>query len=143
MKQGKLDGSHRLTDSLLTSRHPYYTGTLRPDLLGVSAMCYLSQNWVGEADSLGSLFLSLPPVEDLRRDARNCYNMVWSLEFGEMDADTLVHLAERAVRSCAKAGDGMLLKGVSRLSCVSAPVLPRFHSYGRVDRHAASAAVEQ
>lgn len=111
MKQGKLDGSHRLTDSLLTSHHPYYAGALRPDLLGVSALCYLSQNLVEQADSLGALFLSLPPVEDPRRDARNCYNMVWSLEFGEMDADTLVHLAERAVRSCAKAGEGMLLKG--------------------------------
>lgn len=111
MKQGKLDGSHRLTDSLLASAHPYYTGTLRPDLLGISAMCYLSQNRVGKADSLGLLFLSLPSVEDPRRDARNCYNMVWSLEFGEMDADTLVHLAGRAVQSCRKAGDSMLLKG--------------------------------
>ena len=111
IKQGKLDGSQSLTDSLLASRHPYYTGPLRPDLLGVSALCYLSQNRVEEVDSLGALFLSLSPVEDPRRDARNCYYMAWSLEFGEMDADTLVHLAERAVRSCVKAGEGMLLKG--------------------------------
>ena len=44
MYQDKADGSEFLTDSLLNSRHPYYTQVLRPELLAHSCKFYLAQN---------------------------------------------------------------------------------------------------
>ena len=60
MYQDKADGSEFLTDSLLNSRHPYYTQVLRPELLAHSCKFYLAQNRMKQVDSIGHLFLSLP-----------------------------------------------------------------------------------
>lgn len=111
MRQDKQENSHWLTDSLLNSSHLYYAQTMRPELLVASADFYLSQSLIERADSLGRLFLSLPPTDDARRDARNCYRMAWALEFGNIDTDTLLHLAERAVEYCRKADGKVDRKG--------------------------------
>ncbi|WP_106831284.1 helix-turn-helix transcriptional regulator [Parabacteroides pacaensis] len=93
----------RLTDSLLNSSHPYYTGTMRPELLATSAKLYQVQNRIAEMDSLGRLFLSLPPSDDPRRNARTWYNMAWALEYGNMESETFVRMMEYAMACCREA----------------------------------------
>ena len=103
MYQDKADGSEFLTDSLLNSRHPYYTQVLRPELLAHSCKFYLAQNRMKQVDSIGHLFLSLPPTDDPRRDARTWHIMAYSLEFCSIDTKTPMQLMEHAVESCRKA----------------------------------------
>ena len=103
MYQDKADGSEFLTDSLLNSRHPYYTQVLRPELLAHSCKFYLAQNRMKQVDSIGHLFLSLPPTDDPRRDARTWHVMAYSLEFCSIDTKTPMQLMEHAVASCRKA----------------------------------------
>ena len=81
--QDKADG--RLADSLLNSSHPYYATTMRPELLAASARFCQAQHRIAEMDSLGRIFLSLPPSGDPRRNAHTWYNMGWALENGDMD----------------------------------------------------------
>lgn len=92
-----------LTDSLLNSPHPYYTGTMRPELLATSAKLYQAQNRIAEMDSLGSIFLSLTPSDDPKRNARTWYNMAWALEYGDMDSEVFVRMMEYAIECCRKA----------------------------------------
>lgn len=103
MYQDKADGSEFLTDSLLNSRHPYYTQVLRPELLAHSCKFYLAQNRMKQVDSIGHLFLSLPPTDDPRRDARTWHVMAYSLEFCSIDTKVPMQLMEHAVASCRKA----------------------------------------
>ena len=103
MYQDKADGSEFLTDSLLNSRHPYYTQVLRPELLAHSCEFYLAQNRMKQVDSIGHLFLSLPPTDDPRRDARTWHVMAYSLEFCSIDTKAPMQLMEHAVASCRKA----------------------------------------
>lgn len=103
MLQDKADGSEFLTDSLLNSRHPYYTQVLRPELLAHSCKFYLAQNRMKQVDSIGHLFLSLPPTDDPRRDARTWHVMAYSLEFCSIDTKAPMQLMEHAVASCRKA----------------------------------------
>ena len=103
MYQDKADGSEFLTDSLLNSRHPYYTQVLRPELLAYSCKFYLAQNRMEQVDSIGQLFLSLPPTDDPRRDARTWHVMAYSLEFCSIDTKAPMQLMEHAVASCRKA----------------------------------------
>ena len=103
MYQDKVDGSEFLTDSLLNSRHPYYTQVLRPELLAHSCKFYLAQNRMKQVDSIGHLFLSLPPTDDPRRDARTWHVMAYSLEFCSIDTKAPMQLMEHAVASCRKA----------------------------------------
>ena len=103
MYQDKVDGSEFLTDSLLNSRHPYYTQVLRPELLAHSCKFYLAQNRMKQVDSIGHLFLSLPPTDDPRRDARTWHIMAYSLEFCSIDTKAPMQLMEHAVASCRKA----------------------------------------
>ncbi len=103
MYQDKADGSEFLTDSLLNSRHPYYTRVLRPELLAHSCKFYLAQNRMKQVDSIGHLFLSLPPTDDPRRDARTWHVMAYSLEFCSIDTKAPMQLMEHAVASCRKA----------------------------------------
>lgn len=103
MYQDKADGSEFLTDSLLNSRHPYYTQVLRPELLAHSCKFYLAQNRMKQVDSIGYLFLSLPPTDDPRRDARTWHVMAYSLEFCSIDTKAPMQLMEHAVASCRKA----------------------------------------
>lgn len=103
MYQDKADGSEFLTDSLLNSRHPYYTQELRPELLAHSCKFYLAQNRMKQVDSIGHLFLSLPPTDDPRRDARTWHVMAYSLEFCSIDTKAPMQLMEHAVASCRKA----------------------------------------
>ena len=103
MYQDKADGSEFLTDSLLNSRHPYYTQVLRPELLAHSCKFYLAQNRMKQVDSIGHLFLSLPPTDDPRRDARTWHIMAYSLEFCSIDTKAPMQLMEHAVASCRKA----------------------------------------
>lgn len=103
MYQDKVDGSEFLTDSLLNSSHPYYTRVLRPELLAHSCKFYLAQNRMKQVDSIGQLFLSLPPTDDARRDARTWHVMAYSLEFCSIDTETPMLLMEHAVESCRKA----------------------------------------
>lgn len=103
MYQDKADGSEFLTDSLLNSRHPYYTQVLRPELLAHSCKFYLAQNRMKQVDSIGHLFLSLPPTDDPRRDARTWHVMAYSLEFCSIDTKAPMQLMEHAVASCRKA----------------------------------------
>lgn len=103
MYQDKADGSEFLTDSLLNSRHPYYTQVLRPELLAHSCKFYLAQNRMKQVDSSGHLFLSLPPTDDPRRDARTWHVMAYSLEFCSIDTKVPMQLMEHAVASCRKA----------------------------------------
>ena len=103
MYQDKVDGSEFLTDSLLNSSHPYYTQVLRPELLAHSCKFYLAQNRMKQVDSIGHLFLSLPPTDDPRRDARTWHIMAYSLEFCSIDTKTPMQLMEHAVESCRKA----------------------------------------
>ena len=105
MYQDKADGSEFLTDSLLNSRHPYYTQVLRPELLAHSCKFYLAQNRMKQVDSIGHLFLSLPPTDDPRRDARTWHVMAYSLEFCSIDTKVPMQLMEHAVASCRKAED--------------------------------------
>jgi hypothetical protein len=103
MYQDKADGSEFLTDSQLNSRHPYYTQVLRPELLAHSCKFYLAQNRMKQVDSIGHLFLSLPPTDDPRRDARTWHVMAYSLEFCSIDTKAPMQLMEHAVASCRKA----------------------------------------
>lgn len=103
MYQDKADGSEFLTDSLLNSRHPYYTQVLRPELLAHSCKFYLAQNRMKQVDSIGHLFLSLPPTDDPRRDVRTWHVMAYSLEFCSIDTKAPMQLMEHAVASCRKA----------------------------------------
>lgn len=103
MYQDKADGSEFLTDSLLNSRHPYYTQVLRPEQLAHSCKFYLAQNRMKQVDSIGHLFLSLPPTDDPRRDARTWHVMAYSLEFCSIDTKAPMQLMEHAVASCRKA----------------------------------------
>ena len=103
MYQDKADGSEFLTDSLLNSRHPYYTQVLRPELLAHSCKFYLAQNRMKQVDSIGHLFLSLPATDDPRRDARTWHVMAYSLEFCSIDTKVPMQLMEHAVASCRKA----------------------------------------
>lgn len=103
MYQDKADGSEFLTDSLLNSRHPYYTQVLRPELLAHSCKFYLAQNRMKQVDSIGHLFLSLPATDDPRRDARTWHVMAYSLEFCSIDTKAPMQLMEHAVASCRKA----------------------------------------
>ena len=103
MYQDKVDGSEFLTDSLLNSSHLYYTQALRPELLAHSCKFYLAQNRMKQVDSIGHLFLSLPPTDDPRRDARTWHIMAYSLEFCSIDTKTPMQLMEHAVESCRKA----------------------------------------
>ena len=103
MYQDKADGSEFLTDSLLNSRHPYYTQVLSPELLAHSCKFYLAQNRMKQVDSIGHLFLSLPPTDDPRRDARTWHVMAYSLEFCSIDTKAPMQLMEHAVASCRKA----------------------------------------
>lgn len=103
MYQDKADGSEFLTDSLLNSRHPYYTQVLRPELLAHSCKFYLAQNRMKQVDSIGHLFLSLPPTDDPRRDARTWHVMAYSLEFCSIDTKAPMQLMEHAIASCRKA----------------------------------------
>lgn len=103
MYQDKADGSEFLTDSLLNSRHPYYTQVLRSELLAHSCKFYLAQNRMKQVDSIGHLFLSLPPTDDPRRDARTWHVMAYSLEFCSIDTKVPMQLMEHAVASCRKA----------------------------------------
>lgn len=103
MYQDKADGSEFLTDSLLNSRHPYYTQVLRPELLAHSCKFYLAQNRMKQVDSIGHLFLSLPPTDDPRRDARTWHVMAYSLEFCSIDTKVPMQLMKHAVASCRKA----------------------------------------
>ena len=103
MYQDKADGSEFLTDSLLNSRHPYYAQVLRPELLAHSCKFYLAQNRMKQVDSIGHLFLSLPPTDDPRRDARTWHVMAYSLEFCSIDTKAPMQLMEHAVASCRKA----------------------------------------
>ena len=103
MYQDKADGSEFLTDSLLNSRHPYYTQVLRPELLAHSCKFYLAQNRMKQVDSIGHLFLSLPPTDDPRRDARTWHVMAYSLEFCSIDTKAPMQLMEHAVASCREA----------------------------------------
>ena len=103
MYQDKADGSEFLTDSLLNSRHPYYTQVLHPELLAHSCKFYLAQNRMKQVDSIGHLFLSLPPTDDPRRDARTWHVMAYSLEFCSIDTKVPMQLMEHAVASCRKA----------------------------------------
>ena len=103
MYQDKVDGSEFLTDSLLNSSHLYYTQALRPELLAHSCKFYLAQNRMKQVDSIGHLFLSLPPTDDPRRDARTWHVMAYSLEFCSIDTKTPMQLMEHAVESCRKA----------------------------------------
>lgn len=103
MYQDKADGSEFLTDSLLNSRHPYYTQVLRPELLAHSCKFYLAQNRMKQVDSIGHLFLSLPPTDDPRRNARTWHVMAYSLEFCSIDTKAPMQLMEHAVASCRKA----------------------------------------
>lgn len=103
MYHDKADGSEFLTDSLLNSRHPYYTQVLRPELLAHSCKFYLAQNRMKQVDSIGHLFLSLPATDDPRRDARTWHVMAYSLEFCSIDTKAPMQLMEHAVASCRKA----------------------------------------
>ena len=103
MYQDKVDGSEFLTDSLLNSSHLYYTQALRPELLAHSCKFYLAQNRMKQVDSIGHLFLSLPPTDDPRRDARTWHVMAYSLEFCSIDTKAPMQLMEHAVASCRKA----------------------------------------
>ena len=103
MYQDKADGSEFLTDSLLNSSHLYYTQALRPELLAHSCKFYLAQNRMKQVDSIGHLFLSLPPTDDPRRDARTWHVMAYSLEFCSIDTKAPMQLMEHAVASCRKA----------------------------------------
>lgn len=105
IRQDKTDS--RLTDSLLVCPNPYYATTMRPELLAVSVKFYQAQRRLAEMDSLGSLFLSLPPSDDLRRNARTWYQLTWALEYGDMDSEVFLHLMEYAVECCEKAGGGV------------------------------------
>lgn len=101
--QNKVD--RQLTDSLLNSSHPYYTQTMRPELLATSARLYQAQQRIEEMDSLGRLFLSIPPSNDPRRNARTWYNMTWALEYGDMDSNLFLSLMEYAIDCCQKADE--------------------------------------
>lgn len=103
MLQDKVESSEHLTDSLLQSNHSFYTETMRPELLAVSAKFYLAQNRQDRVDSIGKLFLSLPPTDDPRRDARAWHQMAWALEFGDIGTEFPKRLMEHAVESCRKA----------------------------------------
>lgn len=102
LHQDKSD--ERLIDSLLNSSHHYYTQILRPELLATSAKLYQTQRRIAEMDSLGRLFLSLPPSDDPRRNARTWYTMTWALEYGDMDSDVFVRMMEYAIECCQKSG---------------------------------------
>lgn len=102
MHQDKVKGSEWLTDSLLNSSHPYYTQTMRPELLAASARFYQAQNRIEEMDSIGRIFLTLSPPNDPRRNARTWYNLTWALEYGNMDSDIFVRLMEYATDCCCK-----------------------------------------
>ena len=103
MLQDKVDGSEFLTDSLLNCDNPYYTRVLRPELLAKSGMFYLAQNRMEQVDSIGRIFLSIPPTDDPRRDARAWQSMAFSLEFCEIDTELPVQLMEHAAECCRKA----------------------------------------
>lgn len=103
MYQDKVDGSEFLTDSLLNSNHPYYTQVFRPELLAHSCKFYLAQSRMEQVDSIGHLFLSLPPTDDSRRDARTWHVMAYSLEFCSIDTKIPMQLMEHAVESYRKA----------------------------------------
>ena len=103
MLQDKVDGSEFLTDSLLNCGNPYYTQVLRPELLAQSGMFYLAQNRMEQVDSIGRLFLSLPPTDDPRRDAQTWQRMAFSLEFCEIDTKIPMQLMEHSVECCRKA----------------------------------------
>lgn len=102
MLQDKVENSEQLTDSLLQSGHPYYTETLRPEILAASAKFYLAQNRQDRVDSLGRLFVSLSPTGDPRRDARTWHQMAWALEFGTIGTELPVRLMEHAVSCCRR-----------------------------------------
>lgn len=105
IRQDKTDA--RLTDSLLNCPNPYYAATMRPELLATSVKFYQAQRRLAEMDSLGALFLSLPPSDDLRRNARTWYQLAWALEYGDMDSEVFLRLMEYAVECCEKAGGGV------------------------------------
>lgn len=92
-----------MIDSLLNSSHPYYSRTMRPELLAASVKNLHVQSRIEEMDSLGHLFLSLPPSDDVRRNARTWYNMAWTLEYGDMESDVFVRMMEYAIECCRKA----------------------------------------
>lgn len=100
MLQDKVEGSAWLTDSLLNSPNPYYTQTLRPELITTSTKFYLAENRMDKVDSLGRIFQSLSPTDDPRRDAINYYNMAWALEFCDIGTKIPVRLMEHAIKCC-------------------------------------------
>lgn len=97
------EGDPCLTDSLLNSSHPYFTRTMRPELLATAARTHQTKRRIAEMDSLGHLFLSLPPSNDPARNARTWYHMTWALEYGDMESDVFVRMMEYAVACCQKA----------------------------------------
>lgn len=100
MLQDKTLNSHHLTDSLLRSGHPYYTRTLRPELLAITARFYLAQDSMSRVDSIGRLFLTLPSTGDLRRDARAWHQMAWCMEAADISTRVPQLLMERATAAC-------------------------------------------
>lgn len=100
MLQDKVKNSEHLTDSLLQSGHSYYSVTLRPELLAASAKFCLAQDRQDRVDSLGRLFVTLPPTDDPRRDARTWHQMAWTLEFSSIDTELPMRLMEHAVSCC-------------------------------------------
>lgn len=102
MLQDKVENSEHLTDSLLQSGHPYYTETLRPELLAATAKFCLAQDLQDRVDSLGRLFVTLPPTGDPRRDARTWYQMAWTLEFSAIGTELPMRLMEHAVACCRR-----------------------------------------
>lgn len=115
--QRKLDDGSRLTDSLLRSRHAFYTGKMRPELLTYTAQWFMIENRDAEADSLGKLFADLPPTGVPARDLLNNHLMAWVQNFCSSEDLRCVQLQERAVEAYRQGGkmgeDGM---GLSRMS---------------------------
>lgn len=105
------EGDECLTDSLLNSSHPYYTQTMRPELLAISAKSYHTQRRIEEMDSIGHIFLSLPPSDDPARNARTWYHMTWALEYGDMDSDVFIRMMEYAVACCQKTDQEVDVEG--------------------------------
>ena len=103
MLQEKREGCSRLTDSLLRSSNPFYTQTMRPDLLAETAKFHQIENRIDKVDSIGRLFLDLPSTGDPRRDTRAWHSVALMLEYSTIDPAIPTRLMEYAAKACRQA----------------------------------------
>ena len=98
MRQDDITNSEHLIDSLQRSGHRFYTGILHPEVLAVTAKFLTAQSRMEEVDSIGRLFIALPPTGNPQRDMLTNYMVGWTLSFCSMQDSLTLRLTNYALQ---------------------------------------------